>query len=319
VPKSEEVPAPLRYLDAETLAKLATMTLRARVVVEGALTGLHRAPHYGSSVEFAEHKEYSAGDEIRHIDWKAYGKFDKYYVKRFEQETEVRAYLYVDCSGSMGYAGTVGGGGLQPPGRSTRRSKLEVASYLAASIAYLLVRQQDQAGLLAFGGALRTYIPPRARPQHLADLLGALEKVTPDGPTDVARAIDYLTEVVHRRSMIVILSDLFDAPDAVLDRLRHLRARGHEIVVFHVLDPDEMAFPFDGLQVFESMEDERRLLVDTRATRRTYLRELEAFLDTWKHGTTDANLTYQLVDTTRPLDRVLSDFLVGQEQRRGRR
>jgi uncharacterized protein (DUF58 family) len=301
------VPAPLRYLDAQTLAKLATMTLRARVVVEGALTGLHRAPHYGSSVEFAEHKEYSPGDEIRHIDWKAYGKFDKYYVKRFEQETEVRAYLYVDCSGSMGYAG------------AGRRTKLEVASYLAASIAYLLVRQQDQAGLLAFGGSLRSYIPPRARPQHLADLLGALEKVTPDGPTDVARAIDYLTEVVHRRSMIVILSDLFDAPDAILDRLRHLRARGHEIVVFHLLDPDEMAFPFDGLQVFESMEDERRLLVDTRATRKTYLRELEAFLDAWKHGTTDANLTYQLVETTRPLDRVLSDFLVGQEQRRGRR
>jgi len=301
------VTAPLRYLDAETLAKLATMTLRARVVVEGALTGLHRAPHYGSSVEFAEHKEYSAGDEIRHIDWKAYGKFDKYYVKRFEQETEVRAYLYVDCSGSMGYAG------------AGRRSKLEVASYLAASIAYLLVRQQDQAGLLAFGGALRSYIPPRARPQHLADLLGALEKVTPDGTTDVARAIDYLTEVVHRRSMIVIMSDLFDSPDGILDRLRHLRARGHEIVIFHVLDPDELAFPFEGLQVFESLEDTRRLLVDTRATRRTYLRELQAFLDTWKHGTTDANLTYQLVDTTRPLDRVLSDFLVGQEQRRGRR
>jgi len=301
------VTAPLRYLDAETLAKLATMTLRARVVVEGALTGLHRAPHYGSSVEFAEHKEYSAGDEIRHIDWKAYGKFDKYYVKRFEQETEVRAYLYVDCSGSMGYAG------------AGRRSKLEVASYLAASIAYLLVRQQDQAGLLAFGGALRSYIPPRARPQHLADLLGALEKVTPDGTTDVARAIDYLTEVVHRRSMIVILSDLFDSPEGILDRLRHLRARGHEIVVFHILDPDELAFPFEGLQVFESLEDTRRLLVDTRATRRTYLRELEAFLDIWKHGTTDANLTYQLVDTTRPLDRVLSDFLVGQEQRRGRR
>ena len=297
----------MRYLDAETLAKLATMTLRARVVVEGALTGLHRAPHYGSSVEFAEHKEYSAGDEIRHIDWKAYGKFDKYYVKRFEQETEVRAYLYVDCSGSMGYAG---------PGR---RTKLEVASYLAASIAYLLVRQQDQAGLLAFGNALHSYIPPRARPQHLADLLGALEKVTSEGPTNVARAIDYLTEVVHRRSMIVILSDLFDEPDAILDRLRHLRARGHEIVVFHVLDPDEIAFPFDGLQVFESMEDERRILCDTRATKKTYLRELEAFLDTWKHGTTDANLTYQFVDTTRPLDRVLSDFLVGQEQRRGRR
>src|SRR5262245_8875015 len=203
--------APPRYLDAETLARLSTMALRARMVVEGALSGVHRAPHYGSSVEFAEHKEYSPGDEIRHIDWKAYGKFDKYYVKRFEQETEVRAYLYVDCSGSMGYAGAAGSGA------GARRSKLEVASYLAASLAYLLVRQQDQAGLLPFSGALRTYIPPRARPQHLADLLAALEKLVPEGLTDVGRAIDYLTEVVHRRSMIVVLSDLFDAPDAILD------------------------------------------------------------------------------------------------------
>jgi uncharacterized protein (DUF58 family) len=298
------VAAPLRYLDAETLAKLQTMALRARVVVDGALSGLHRAPHYGSSVEFAEHKEYSPGDEIRHIDWKAYGKFDKYYVKRFEQESEVRAYLYIDCSGSMGYAG------------AGRRSKLVVASYLAASIAYLLVRQQDQAGLLAFGGTLRTYIPPRARPQHLADLLSALETLDPTGATDVARALDYLTEVIHRRSMVILLSDLFDDPEAVQKRLRHLRARGHEVVIFHLLDPDELGFPFDGLTVFESMEDERRLLVDARATRRTYLREMESFLARWRQVAVDGNLTYLLVDTSRPLDRVLSEFLVGQEKRR---
>ncbi len=296
--------APLRYLDAETLAKLQTMALRARMVVEGALSGLHRAPHYGSSVEFAEHKEYSPGDEIRHIDWKAYGKFDKYYVKRFEQETELRAYLLVDCSGSMGYAG------------DGRRSKLVVASYLAASLAYLLVRQQDQAGLLVFGRSMRTYLPPRARPQHLADLLRALETLAPAGPTDLARAIDYLAEVVRRRAMVVVLSDLFDQPTAILDRMRHLRARGHEVVVFHLLDPDELAFPFEGLTLFESLEDERRLLCDTRATKRSYLRELRGFLDTWQRAAVDANLTYSVTDTSRPLDRILSEFLIGQERLR---
>ena len=293
-----------KYLDAKTLARLQTMALRARAVVEGALTGLHRAPHFGSSVEFAEHKEYSPGDEIRHIDWKAYGKFDKYYVKRFEQESELRAYLYLDCSGSMGYAG------------GDRRPKLEVGAYLVASLAYLLVRQQDQAGLLAFGGSLRSYIPPRARPQHLADLLRALESVTPEGPTDVARALDYLTEVIRRRSMLVVLSDLFDQPAAILDRMRHLRARGHEVVVFHLLDPDEQAFPFDGLTLFESMEDERRLLVDTRAVRRSYLREMAAYLERWRRDAVDADLVYVPVDTARPLDRVLADFLIGQERRR---
>jgi uncharacterized protein (DUF58 family) len=292
------------YLDADTLARVQTMALRARMVVEGALTGLHRAPHFGSSVEFAEYKEYSPGDEIRHIDWKAYGRFDKYYVKRFEQETELRAYLYVDCSGSMGYAG------------DGRRSKLVVASYLAASLAYLLVRQQDQAGLLAFGAKAHTYIPPRGRPQHLSDLLAALEDVTPSGPTDLAKALDQLTEVARRRAMLIVLSDLFDSNPSVLDRLRQLRARGHDVIVFHVLDADETDFPFDGLTVFESLEDERKMLVDPRALRRSYLREMGRFLSQWKQAALDANITYRPVDTRAPLDRVLTDFLVHQEQRR---
>jgi uncharacterized protein (DUF58 family) len=296
------VPAPLRYLDAQTLSKLHTMTLRARVVVEGALAGLHRAPHFGSSVEFAEHKEYSPGDEIRHIDWKAYGKFDKYYVKRFEQETELRAYVALDCSGSMGYAG------------AGRQSKLEFASYLAASIAYLLIRQQDQAGLLAFGAGLRSYLPPRARPQHLADLLLALERVRPEGPTDVARALDYLLEVVRRRSLVVVLSDLFDRSGAILDRMRRLRARGHDVAVLHVLDPDELAFPFEGLTWFESLEQPERLLCDPRSLRRAYLRELEKFLAGWRRDALEANLSYFNVATDRQLDRVLADFLVGQER-----
>ena len=294
----------LRYLDADTLAKLQTMALRARTVVEGALTGLHRAPHYGTSVEFAEHKEYSPGDEIRHIDWKAYGKFDKYYVKRFEQETELRAYLCLDASGSMGYAG------------AGRRSKLEFAAYLAASLAYLLIRQQDQVGLSVLGGTAPVYLPARGRPQHLADLLGALDQVAPAGPTDLVRALERLHEGMRRRAMLIVLSDLFAPPAIIRERLAHLRARGHEVVLFHVLDPDETAFPFDGLTLFESLEEDRRLLCDTRATRRAYLREMNAFLEGWRNAAVESNLTYLPVDTARPLDRVLSEFLVGQDRRR---
>jgi uncharacterized protein (DUF58 family) len=296
------VAAPLRYLDAETLARLQTMTLRARAVVEGALAGLHRAPHFGSSVEFAEHKVYSPGDEIRHIDWKAYGKLDKYYVKRFEQETELRAYLAVDASGSMGY----GGGG--------RRTKLEFASYLAASIAYLLVRQQDQAGLLTFGSPAPAYIPPRSRAQHLHDLLRALESTAPGGPADLPAALDTLTEVARRRSMILLMSDLLADPGELLPRLARLRARGHEVILFHLLDPDELAFPWGSLTLFESMEDDRELLCDARATKRAYLREMERFLERWRRGALEANLIYFRVETSRPLDRVLADFLLAQER-----
>src|SRR5262249_15991230 len=173
------------------------MTLRARVVVDGALTGLHRAPHYGSSVEFAEHKEYTPGDEIRHIDWKAYGKFDKYYIKRYEEETELSAYLIVDTSGSMGYRGR----GV---------SKLEYARTLAAALGYLLLRQKDKVGLIGFGTRLTAYLPARARGGHLGDLLTALEALTPGGQTDLARALLYLSEVAARRSLVVVISDLLD-------------------------------------------------------------------------------------------------------------
>src|SRR5437660_6828165 len=182
-------------LDAVSLSKLANLELRARAVVEGALSGLHQSPHRGASVEFAEHKEYSAGDEIKHIDWKAYGKFDKYYVKRFEEETELRAYLLVDCSGSMDY-------------RGAGMSKLEYARTLAASLAYLLLRQQDQVGLIAFGDKLRGYVPPRARGGHLADLLGMLEVTDAHGTTDLPRALSYLSEVAQRRSLVLLFSDL---------------------------------------------------------------------------------------------------------------
>src|SRR2546421_12086907 len=235
-------------LDPVALAKLQNLELRARTVVEGALAGLHRSPHHGSSVEFAEHKEYSAGDEIKHIDWKAYGKFDKYYVKRFEEETELRAYLLLDCSASMGYAGA---GAV---------SKLEYARMLAASLAYLLLKQQDQVGMVAFGERLRGYLLPRARSGHLNDLLTALDGVEAQGRTDLPRALAYLSEVVQRRALVVLFSDLLGTGDEVRHLLRGLRARKHDVVVFHLLDKDELTLPFEGTTIFESMEDDQKLL-----------------------------------------------------------
>ena len=294
------------YLDPLALSRLSNLELRARSVVEGALSGMHRSPHHGSSVEFAEHKEYSAGDEIKHIDWKAYGKFDKYYVKRFEQETELRAYLLIDSSASMDYRGA----GV---------SKLDYARMLAASLAYLLLRQQDQVGMVAFGERLRGYLPPRARSGHLNDLLTALDGVRAEGRTDLGRAIAYLSEVVQRRSLIVLFSDLLGAArEDVRHLLRGLRARKHDVVVFHLLDRDELTLPFEGTTIFESMEDQQKLLADPGDVRKAYLAELELFIEGYRKGLAEGDVEYHLVDTTQPPAEVLVRFLTGAWRTRGR-
>ncbi len=290
-------------LDPVALGKLQNLELRARSVVEGALAGLHRSPHHGASVEFAEHKEYAPGDEIKHIDWKAYGKFDKYYVKRFEEETELKAYLVLDCSASMGYRGD----GV---------SKLDYARVLAASVAYLLMKQQDQAGVIAFGEKLRAYLPPRARSGHLSDLLAALDQLGAEGKTDLMRAISYVSEAAHRRSLLIIFTDLLDSPPSEVRRLlRGLRARHHDVAVFHLLDHDELTLPFDGTTVFESMEDDRRLLAEPADIRRAYLAELDQLVDEYRRGLAEGDVEYHLVDTSRPPAQTLLDFLTGPYRR----
>lgn len=295
-----------QYLDPVALARLKNLELRARSVVEGALSGMHRSPHHGSSVEFAEHKEYSAGDEIKHIDWKAYGKFDKYYVKRFEEETELRAYLLLDCSASMGYRG----GGV---------SKLDYARMLTASLAYLLLKQQDQVGMVAFGERLRGYLPPRSRSGHLNDLLTALDGIEPQGRTDLPRALAYLSEVVQRRALIVLFSDLLGTNEEVRHLLRGLRARKHDVVVFHLLDKDELTLPFEGTTIFESMEDEQKLLADPGDVRKAYLAELARFIESYRTTLREGDVEYHLVDTSDAPSDVLVRFLTGPYRTRGKR
>ena len=288
-----------QYLDPVSLARLKNLELRARSVVEGALSGMHRSPHHGSSVEFAEHKEYASGDEIKHIDWKAYGKFDKYYVKRFEEETELRAYLLIDSSASMGYRSD---GGV---------SKIDYARTLAASLAYLLLKQQDQVGMVAFGERLRGYLPPRSRSGHLNDLLTALDGVQAEGRTDLPRALAYLSEVVQRRALIVLFSDLLGTGDEVRHLLRGLRARKHDVVVFHVLDKDELTLPFEGTTIFESMEDTQKLVADPGDVRKAYLSELGKFIDAYRTTLREGDVEYHLVDTSTPPADVLLRFLTG--------
>lgn len=294
----------MRLLDPVALGKVGTLALRARTIVDGALAGLHRSPHYGSSVEFAEHKEYTPGDEIRHLDWKAWGRLDRFYVKRFERETELDAYLVLDSSGSMGYG---------PGAAAGRPTKLEYAAQLAASLAYLLIRQQDKVGLFVAGGRDSVYVPPRARPTHLHDLLAQLEGMLAAGargPTTIAAALDRIAERAgRRRSLVVVLSDLFDRSPELPRMLRRLRVMRHDVAVLQILDPDELDLPFEGVTLFESLEDDRRVMADPEKVRAAYLTELGGFLDSMRSACRDGGVEYHLVSTRDPLERTLADFL----------
>ncbi len=293
----------MELLNAQTLSKLAGVKLRARAVVDGVLSGLHKSPHQGQSVEFAEHKEYAPGDEIRHLDWKAFGKFDKYYIKRFEHETNLHAVLVLDGSGSMGY-------------QSGALSKLEVAKILCGALAYLLVRQQDAAGLAVVTGEGFKDLPARAAAGHLRLVLDELEGVAPLGTTDLFRAADHLAEKISRRSLVAVFSDLFDDRQEALKRILHLRARKNDLAIFQIVDPAELTFPFDDPTLFLSMEDERKIEVNPREIKQSYLEEFGAFLKSVRTTCAEADVDYELVRTDESLDAVLLRFLSRRQERR---
>jgi uncharacterized protein (DUF58 family) len=290
-------------LDPADIARLESMSVRARVIVEGAFAGLHQNPHAGASIEFAEHKEYAPGDDIRRIDWKAVGRVDRYYIKRFEDETEMRTFLLVDASASMGY-------GRKPP------NKLAYASYLAAALAYLLAQQGDPAGLLVFDERTRQILPPRTRGGHIRDLLVALEALYPAGRTEPGRALAQVGEMAERRSFIVLFTDLLDAPADLADRLRQVRSRGNDVVLFQVLDRDEVELPFEELTEFEGLEPEdgRRLLVDPRDLAASFRRESAALRERWRQICLEARVEYRFATTADPPAEVLRAFLFARHR-----
>jgi uncharacterized protein (DUF58 family) len=292
-------------LDPVDLARLASMSVRARVIVEGAFAGMHHNPHAGTSIEFAEHKEYAPGDDIRHIDWKAVARVGRYYIKRFEDETEMRTFLLVDASASMGYA-------------RAGVSKLAYATYLAAALGYLLAQQGDPAGLLLFDEGTRQYLPARTRGGHIRDLLLALDGAYPAGRTEPGRALGHVGELADRRSLIILMSDLLDAPADLADRLRQLRSRGHDVTLFHLLDPDEVELPFEELTEFEGLEPEdgRRLLVDPRDLAASFRRESLALRERWRLACLEARVEYRFATTAEPPAEVLRAFLFGRQRAR---
>lgn len=295
-------------LDPALLARLGSIAIKARVIVDSTLAGAHRARRHGSSIEFAEHKEYSPGDEIRHVDWKALAKLDRYYVKRFEQEAQLTAYLVLDATGSMRFAGA-------------GTAKVEYGALVLAALAYVIGREQDQVGLYAFGA--RTYhVPPRAKSGHLADLFAVLDEVLASGEAgdrSPAEALEHVGELCRRkRALVVLASDLFDPDDRTIAALARLRARRHDVSVAHVLAPEELTLPYEGLTMFEALESDHKLLANPTAIRADYLARMQTFLTTTQERLAAAGVDYHLTPTDRALDETVLS-LVSPRQRRGER
>lgn len=285
-----------KFLDPAVVSKLASIELKARMVVEGFIVGLHRSPYHGFSVEFAEHRQYMPGDDFKHIDWKVYGKSDRFYIKQFEEETNLKAYILLDASNSMGY-------------KSNGISKLEYGSYLAASLSYLMLRQQDAPGLLVFDEKVRSYIPPRGARSHITPILRQLSDTAPSSQTDASVAFHELADRIKRRGLVVVISDLLDDPEKLLLGLKHFRHRQHEVIVFQILDPLERSFAYKGEARFIDMETRQELLTDPWQIRKDYMGKLEDFLEGIAKSCRDSQIDYHLLDTSVPFDKALFGYL----------
>jgi len=291
-----------RFLDPAVIARLGTLELKARTIVEGFLAGLHRSPFKGFSVEFAEYRQYIHGDDLATIDWKVYARSDRYYVKKFEEETNLDCHLLLDVSGSMGY----GSRGL---------TKLEYGACVAASIAYLLNRQRDAVGLLAFDEQVVDMLPASARPGHLRALLVMLERLRLGAKTNVSKPLHQLADSLSKRGIVVLISDLLDDPEAVIRGVRHFRYRGTDVIVFHVLDPDEIEFPFERASRFEDLETGEEVMAVPGLVREQYIREMGRLIDRYRHQLGAAGIDYQLLKTTDPLELALLSYLSTRSKR----
>ena len=294
----------LRFLDPGVIARLGTMELKARTVVEGFLSGLHRSPYKGFSVEFAEYRQYLPGDDLTTLDWKVYARTDRHYVKKFEEETNLECHILLDQSASMSYRG------------AAPMSKLEYGSVLAASLAFLMNRQRDATGLIAFDEQIRVRLPAGARPGHLHALLLALERLQPGRLSNVGRPLHQLAEALLKRSLIVLISDLLDDPAPVVKGLRHLKFRGTDVVVFQVLDPNELTFPFKTAATFTDIETAEAVVADPASARKEYLRELAGLTLHYDRELRGAGIDYVQLDTSQPLDFALLTYLSARARRK---
>lgn len=291
-----------KYLDPRTVSSLKGLGLQARTIVEGYLSGMHRSPYQGVSVEFVQHREYVPGDDIRHVDWKVWSKTDRYYVKQYEEETNLRAYFWLDCSESMSYA-------------SGQVSKFQYARLATAALAYLVLQQQDSAGLVLFDERVRQYVRASNQPSHLKQLLHVLEHTEPSNRTKLGACFHELAERLEARSLVVILSDFFGDVEDMLAGMQHLRHRRHDVIAMQIVDGAEIDFPFRDSTLFEGMEELPDVLTDPRALQKAYQREFGGFLQRLERGVRARGGDYVLIRTDTLLDKALSSYLAARNRR----
>ena len=286
-----------RYLDPAIIARLGTIDLKARTIVEGFLTGLHRSPYKGFSVEFAEYRQYLPGDDLATLDWKVFARSDRHFVKKYEEETNLTCHLLIDVSGSMGYA-------------SGAVTKLQYASYLTGALAYLMHRQRDSFGLIAFDDSIAALLPASARSGHLRTVLLALERLQLGSRTNVAKPLHDLAAAVSKRGMVVLVSDLLDDPATVLEGLKHFRYRGTDVIVFHILDPYELKFPFEQAARFRDMETSEEVMAVPGTVRDDYIEKIQGLIAHYRRELGMAGIDYCLLDTSQPLELGLMAYLM---------
>jgi uncharacterized protein (DUF58 family) len=290
------MPDSKRFLHPEAIQRIARLDLRARHIVEGFLSGMHRSPYFGQSIEFRQHREYVAGDDLRHVDWKVWARQDRLYVKQYEADTNLRCTLLLDSSASMQY----GRGAL---------NKYDYAATLAASLAYLILKQQDAVGAVAFDDRLRHQVPTLSKRNHLMSIIEAFHTNSPRDKTNMAGVLRQVAESYPRRGMMILLSDMLGDVEGMLRGLRLLRQRGHDVLVFHVMDDDELDFPFSGPTRFDGLETDAFLNCNPRALREGYLEALQQFLDDVRHSCAKNMIDYALLRTSAPLDAALATYL----------
>jgi len=285
-----------KYFDPDGLSRVGNMELVARQVVEGFLTGRHRSPYHGFSVEYLDHRAYTPGDEIRSIDWKILARTDRYFVKLFEDETNLRAYILLDCSRSMAF-------------QSGKLSKLEYGCYLAAALSYLMLHQNDAVGLVTFDTSVRQFLAPRARPTQFRRILEILEPVAGEGDTDVGVILHQVAERIRRRGLVIVISDLIDDEAKIAGGLQHFRHDRHEVVVFQVMDDAELSFPYDRTTRFKDIEGTGRVVANPKSLRPRYLERLQTFLDNIQSACYERGISYNLANTQQPYDQFLAAYL----------
>jgi len=292
-----------KYFNPEVISRLSNIELKARLVVEGFITGLHKSPYHGFSVEFAEHRQYMPGDEIKRIDWKVYGKTDRFYIKEYEEETNLKSYILLDRSGSMGYTS----GGV---------TKLEYGCYLSAALTYLMLIQRDSVGLVTFDNKIRKYLTPRSVKSYLYQILRELQNTESGGTTDVSIILHNIADRIKRRGLIILISDLMDEPEKIIKGLKHFRHRQHELLLFQILDPLEVDFSFSKDAIFKDMESSEEINTQTWHIRNEYRKQVKEFISYYKKECRENRIDYIFMDTREGFDQALFKYLIKRKRMR---